>query len=124
MSPIHPCLQCGACCATFRVAFYWTEAEPHLGGRVPQHLSAKLDAHRLVMRGTETGQSRCVALRGEIGADTACGIYEQRPSPCRALVPAYENGEASPQCDRARIAHGLAPLTPADWDCLPGATAA
>jgi hypothetical protein len=32
-------------------------------------------------------------------------------------VPAsWEFGAASPQCDKARIAHGLAALTPADWE--------
>jgi len=31
-------------------------------------------------------------------------------------VPAsYEFGEASAQCDKARLAHGLPVLTPADW---------
>lgn len=115
MSAPHPCLRCGACCAAFRVAFYWTEAEPRLGGPVPQELTARLDAHRLLMRGTENGTARCVALAGELGADTSCSIYSRRPSPCRSLTPAWENGEPSPQCDRARQRHGLSPLTPADW---------
>jgi len=31
-------------------------------------------------------------------------------------VPAsYEFGEASAQCDKARVAHGLEVLTPGDW---------
>jgi len=35
----------------------------------------------------------------------ACGIYEWRPSPCRE----FEAG--SDACERARLRHGLAPLT-------------
>ncbi|OZZ73507.1 zinc/iron-chelating domain-containing protein, partial [Klebsiella pneumoniae] len=26
MSEINPCMTCGACCAYFRVSFYWAEA--------------------------------------------------------------------------------------------------
>ena len=51
---LHPCLRCGACCAHFRVAFHWSEAESFLGGEVPAELTVKLDPHRLVMRGTES----------------------------------------------------------------------
>ncbi len=123
MTSTHPCLRCGACCATFRVAFYWAEAEPMMGGKVPRELAAKLDPHRLAMRGTENGEARCVALQGDIGGHIACGIYERRPSPCRDLTPAWENGEPSPQCDRARLRHGLPALTPEDWRS-PDATAA
>ncbi len=110
----HPCLRCGACCAYFRVAFHWSEADASLGGSVPVELTEKIDLHRLVMRGTQAYSPRCVALTGEIGQAT-CSIYTQRPSPCRELLPAWENGQTSPQCDRARIAHGLPPLQPHDW---------
>ncbi|MBB8903342.1 YkgJ family cysteine cluster protein, partial [Escherichia coli] len=26
MSDLNPCITCGACCAFFRVSFYWAEA--------------------------------------------------------------------------------------------------
>lgn len=111
----HPCLRCGACCAHFRVAFHWSETEPFLVGAVPPELTAKLDPHRVAMRGTERGGPRCVALLGAIGETSACAIYARRPSVCHELVPAWERGEPSPQCDRARRAHGLEPLRPEDW---------
>lgn len=111
----HPCLLCGACCAHFRVAFHWSEAESFLGGNVPPELTAKLDPHRMLMLGTERNPVRCVALQGEVGRQSSCGIYAQRPSPCREVVPAWEFGAASAQCDKARAAHGLSPLTPMDW---------
>ncbi len=104
-------LSCGACCAWFRV---WSEAEPFLGGRTPPTLTERLDPHRLVMLGTQARQPRCVALQGEVGRSVACAIYAERPSPC-ALQPAWESGAPSPQCDRARAAHGLPPLTPEHW---------
>ena len=37
MSSPHPCLSCGACCASFRVDFSVHESEEH-GGRVPRGL--------------------------------------------------------------------------------------
>lgn len=111
----HPCLSCGACCAYFRVAFHWSEADRFLGGQTPPELTHPLDPHRVVMLGTQSRAPRCVALQGEIGMAAACGIYALRPSPCRDLVPAWEQGEPSPQCDRARAAHGLPPLSPETW---------
>jgi uncharacterized protein len=111
----HPCLSCGACCAQFRVAFHWSEADPFLGRGIAPELTETLDPHRLAMRGTQARQPRCAALAGTVGEQVACGIYAQRPSPCRELVPAWEHGHPSPQCDRARAAHGLPPLTPGHW---------
>lgn len=111
----HPCLHCGACCASFRVAFHWLEVADDENGGVPQSLVAPLDAHRVAMRGTDSKSPHCVALRGEVGSDVTCTIYARRPSPCRTLGAAWEHGEASPQCDRARQRHGLAALTPTDW---------
>jgi hypothetical protein len=34
---------------------------------------------------------------------------------CREVQPSWEFGVVSPQCDKARVAHGLPVLTPADW---------
>lgn len=113
--PSHPCLSCGACCAAFRVAFHWSETEPALGGATPAALTGPLDPHRVAMRGTFAAPVRCVALRGDVGRDACCDIYARRPSPCRELGAAWEHGAPSPQCDRARALHGLAPLVPADW---------
>jgi Fe-S-cluster containining protein len=91
------------------------EADPEEGGIVPTALTVKLDRHRVAMHGTEGAKPRCLSLMGEVGTDASCGIYAVRPSPCHDLVPAWEDGRASPQCDRARIAHGMPLLQPADW---------
>lgn len=110
----HPCLSCGACCAAYLVAFHWLEAEAD-GFATPAELTETLDPHRLAMRGTHEKHPRCTALQGRIGDRVGCSIYAQRPGPCRELVPAWEHGLPSPQCDRARIRHGMAPLTAAAW---------
>lgn len=111
----HPCLRCGACCAAFRVAFHWSEAQPANPGGVPERMAAPLRRHELAMRGTEQRPVRCVALAGVVGDAAHCTIYAARPSPCRELGAAWEHGAPSPQCDRARAAHGLPPLVRADW---------
>lgn len=110
----NPCLSCGACCAYYRVAFYWAEAEPFLGGSVPPELTVPLDPHRLAMRGTAYHPPRCAALQGEVGSEVLCTLYRSRPSPCRELQPSWRDSQAVEQCDRARAAHDLAPLEPED----------
>jgi Fe-S-cluster containining protein len=72
------------------------------------------------MRGTQSKTPRCVALEGTIGVAARCGIHPIKPSVCREVEPSWEFGRHSPQCDKGRIAHGLAPLTPEDWLEFPG----
>lgn len=115
----HPCLRCGACCATFRVSFHWSEAQPDNPDGPPPELVMPLRRHELAMRGTEGKHPRCAGLRGTIGVDGHCGIYPQRPTACREVEPSWEFGRHSPQCDKARAAHGLKLLTPEDWAMQP-----
>lgn len=112
---MHPCLTCGACCTVFRVAFHWMESDEVTPDGVPAELTERLDAHRLVMRGTRSEPVRCVALDADIGRYSRCTIHPRRPSVCREVAASWESGEPSPQCDKARLAHGLTLLTPADW---------
>jgi len=115
---MHPCLRCGACCATFRVSLHWSEADPELGGSVPEALTEKLDPHRLAMRGTWERRPRCIALDADIGTRSRCTIHPLRPSVCREVDASWEHGVVSVQCDKARTAHGLPLLTPEDWSTL------
>ena len=96
----HPCLTCGACCASFRVDFARDELDEH-GGTVPIGLTVEVTPTTARMRGTDHVPTRCAALTGKIGAHAACGIYEWRPNPCRELEP------GSGACERARARHGL-----------------
>lgn len=102
----HPCLSCGACCATFRVSFYWSETTDHPDGTVPTELTEPISPFHACMRGTSGRSPRCVALEGEIGHATSCGIYARRATTCRD----FEAG--SDACQHARARHGLPPL---DW---------
>jgi Fe-S-cluster containining protein len=111
MSASFDCQQCGACCATYRVSFYWAEADDAPGGTVPVALTQPISPHMRCMQGTYAKQPRCVALQGEIGQHVACGIYEQRSSTCHAL----QAGDA--QCLKARLAHGIDP--PPSGEALP-----
>ena len=94
-----PCLSCGACCATYRVSFYWAES---LGPLEPwtEHLTP----HLACMVGTSRIPPRCAALQGVVGDSAFCSVHPYRPSPCRELEPGDE------RCDRARTRHRLDPV--------------
>ena len=98
---LHPCQQCGACCAYFRVSFYWTEA---LESALADGLVEQVSGHMACMAGTNAQLPRCHALQGEIGKEVTCTVYAQRPSPCRELQPGDE------KCTRARAWYGLGPV--------------
>lgn len=116
MKPVRtPCLTCGACCAFFRASFYWAESSAGTPGGVPEQLTEKINDFRVQMKGTRGPQPRCIALAGEIGSEVACSIYEQRSSVCRAFPPSLQDGVVNEDCNRARAAHGLPPVTPRDW---------
>ena len=74
MSAAFDCQTYGACCAYFRVSFYWGEADDAPGGTVPVGLTQKLDHYQRCMAGTSTRAPRCVALSGEIGQQVGCTI--------------------------------------------------
>ena len=98
----HPCLTCGACCASFRVDFSVHETQER-GGDVPDGLAVEVTGSTCRMRGTDHSPPRCAALTGKVGSQAACGIYEWRPSPCREFAAGSE------ACERARLRHGLPP---------------
>ncbi len=98
------CLTCGACCATFRVSFYWAETDAHPQGAVPEHLTTAISPHYVAMQGVSQPQPRCVALAGNIGDQVSCNIYAQRSSTYRS----FDAGDE--RCHQARMTHGLTPL--------------
>lgn len=93
------CLSCGACCAFFRVSFYWAEGEA-----LPNHMVEALTPVYSCMVGTNQPQPRCIALHGEIGQQVSCQVYPHRSSSCKEV----QAGDA--QCAKARQHHGLIPL--------------
>lgn len=115
--PDNPCLDCGACCACFRVSFYWGETDAAPGGIVPSALTQAISPWRAAMLGTDQPEPRCVALKGEVGTEVFCTIHPQRPSPCREFNASWVEGGHNEACDRARAKYGLAPLQPASTAC-------
>lgn len=93
------CITCGACCASYRVSFYWAEAA--MPGGVPEAFTEKINHHRIAMRGTNQKSPYCIALQGNIGEYVNCTIYGIRPSPCR------EFDAGSDRCYEARTRHGV-----------------
>ncbi len=107
----NPCMQCGACCAYFRVSFYHGETDS-TGGVVPAEMTEKVNDFMACMKGTDQKSPRCINLQGEVGQCVACSAYAQRPSPCREFDQSWVSGVHNAACDRARAAHGLPPLKP------------
>jgi uncharacterized protein len=101
-SPLSICQHCGACCAAFRVSFYWAEAPQ---GGLPDELIERVNAHLACMTGTNQQAPRCSALRGEVGNDVICVVYDARPSPCREVQPGSE------KCNKARARYGLGEIS-------------
>ena len=93
------CLTCGACCAFFRVSFYWAEGES-----MPEEAVEVLTPVYSCMKGTNQKNSRCIMLSGEIGQQVSCTMYEQRSSSCKGV----QTGDS--QCRKARQGYGLISL--------------
>ena len=79
------CLSCGACCAFFRVSFYWAE-----GISMPEHYTEPVTAVYSCMAGTNQASPRCIALQGS--------------SSCKEVQIADD------QCNKARRAHNMIPF--------------
>lgn len=60
-------MTCGACCAYYRVSFYWGECGEAPGGIVPVEFTEKVHEHMVCMKGTNSYPPRRIALRGEVG---------------------------------------------------------
>lgn len=108
----NPCLTCGACCAAFRVSFYWAESDEEIADSVPVDMTCQVAPLLCAMQGTDQPHPRCVALQGDVGVRVWCAIYERRPSVCCQVVPSGQAGSTNIWCDRARVIYGLPPFMP------------
>jgi hypothetical protein len=98
----NPCLSCGACCMTYRVSFYWADADAR---GLPPALTEQVNAHYACMAGTNAPAPRCAALQARPGGHYACSVYENRPEPCREVQIGDD------KCRQARARHGLPALS-------------
>ena len=116
MTRENPCLTCGACCAFFRVSFYWGETTDNFEGIVPAHLTEDITPFYRAMKGTNQKHPRCIALEGEIGQSVHCNIYEQRSTACRAFALEFSEDqviaslEDYERCTHARAQFNLPPV--------------
>jgi Fe-S-cluster containining protein len=77
----YECQACGACCSYSREwPRFSLESDADLD-RIP---AALVDNEHGRMR---CNGDRCAALAGDVGASTACTVYDVRPDVCRACVP-------------------------------------
>jgi Fe-S-cluster containining protein len=106
----NACLSCGACCASFRVSFYWAETTLATPTGVPHELTEVIAPFYNCMKGTNNTQSRCIALQGTVGEHVSCSIYEQRSSTCREFDMVDEQGQINAQCTKARANYNLLPI--------------
>ena len=74
MNNPNPCMTCGACCAFFRVSFYWTEADD-AGGKVSVSLTEQISPFHRCMRGANQKNPRCVALAGPPPEKTHIALF-------------------------------------------------
>ncbi|HPT51069.1 MAG TPA: YkgJ family cysteine cluster protein [Accumulibacter sp.] len=88
------CCSCGACCASFRVSFYWAELDTR---ELPETAIEQLTPWHACMAGTNSSSPRCTALQGVVGRRVYCTLYRHRPSPCREV----QAGDT--QCVKARL---------------------
>jgi len=107
----NPCLSCGACCASFRVSFYWAETTLAQAEGVPVELTEPITPHYNCMKGTNHKQPHCIALQGVVGQRVSCTIYQQRSSTCREFDWLEADGQVSKDCTKARAKYHLLPLT-------------
>jgi uncharacterized protein len=120
MSRGNPCVQCGACCAFFRVSFFWEESNPDNPAVVPNEYTEEIDGWFQCMKGTNQRLPYCIALRGKIGSQVSCAIYNRRSSSCHEFG-IQENGGVITvnnidlnRCNQARKGWNLPPLTRSD----------
>jgi Fe-S-cluster containining protein len=81
--PEDLCQSCGACCAAYRVSFYWAESDEAVVDSVPADMTCQVAPLLCAMKGTDRPHLRCIALQGDVGVGVWCAIYERRPSVAR-----------------------------------------
>lgn len=101
--PVPDCLTCGACCDNYSIVPMSMAESEHLNDYMEVTVDSEpgIVIDRLINRDWEAG--RCKHLRGEIGRDIGCSVYEKRPGVCRV----FEAG--SDKCHEIRRMYGLEP---------------
>lgn len=110
---VYDCVRCGACC----ISDYESVDYVHMLEEDVEQLSEEEQERYVYTEETfgspqhsmktcydKIGNCRCKALKGVIGQDVSCAIYDRRPNVCRNFQPGTD------VCDYARqIAFGVSP---------------
>lgn len=106
------CKACGACCVgEYDDGLGFADVLVDDMKRMSRHVKARMNGVPMtpgVM--TERWGKVCGFLRGTPGKRTSCGIYESRPSPCRA----FRVGSAACIKARRELREGSAPCAMSD----------
>jgi Fe-S-cluster containining protein len=101
------CQECGACCGPESYNEGWAGAltiddMDRLGKRIVRlHVLKDTDGERLIKtHWTDNGQV-CVLLKGQVGQNVTCSIYDKRPQACRDYAAGDE------RCLSARLRAGI-----------------
>lgn len=96
------CRTCGACCSPERSdALYVGLTKLDLARLTHRWRSRNTAQDAILTKLDPVGHCVCVALRGTIGHQVSCAIYERRPDECRRLTA------GSRDCLSARRQAGL-----------------
>lgn len=99
-SDFPECQECGACCSYFKVNFKLSE-NPQVK-KLGENIFLIRNKDNASMIGADTySRGRCGQLRGVIGKNVSCGIYEDRPNVCRQYQRIMPSGYINPRCIRA-----------------------
>jgi Fe-S-cluster containining protein len=95
VSDDYSCLACGACClADYADVSYVSVSEqdydqltPHEQETLVHTDHVGLIRRRSLRTASRASDCRCIALRGNVGSEVTCSIYERRPGVCRRFEP-------------------------------------
>lgn len=96
-----PCVDCGACCRYFMIKF-----DLKTNPQVPKNKIIEIK-NEGYMVGANIFKGKCTAITGDIGKDSLCSIYKDRPDVCKAFAVWLPDGRQNPRCIKAREHYGL-----------------
>ena len=79
------CAGCGSCCEFFQAIDVFEEETNFQWLKANGYITEDNEHTMYAMKQVEDS-TRCIALRGEVGKDASCSIYENRPEVCRIFT--------------------------------------
>lgn len=104
------CQKCGACCGyDWEIVVESDESVPKKYLRSVRNVIGFASFEADYLKRMKKADGVCAALKGKIGEECTCKIYDRRPSVCREFIP------GTPDCLSARSsAGGVNPQIPGE----------